>query len=128
MAEIGDIIHYQKAESSSTICHKLLILFLQCFPYKSIVINLKKLETIFEACLKDAVKYLAAPIGATNSNLFQEDLPGSSCTDDTSRSDELELKEQERRITKYIDQQVKNLNANEDGVLTANDWESFIAG
>lgn len=95
---------------------------------RNIAINLKKLEIIFETCLKDAVEYLAAPIGVTNSNLFfREDSPGSECSHESNTSDELELEEQERRITECIDQQIKNLDNNEEGILTTNNWESFIA-
>ncbi|KAI7903415.1 uncharacterized protein BX663DRAFT_434122 [Cokeromyces recurvatus] len=128
MTEIGDIIHYQKANASiptspfnhlPQAAHYLLT--------RNIAINLKKLEIIFETCLKDAVEYLAAPIGVTNSNLFfREDSPGSECSYESNTSDELELKEQERRITKCIDRQIKNLDNNDEGSLTANDWESFI--
>ncbi|KAI8883881.1 hypothetical protein K501DRAFT_248809 [Backusella circina FSU 941] len=134
MTEIGDIIHYQKAKASiptspfnhlPQAAHYLLtVLSLQ----RNIVINLKKLEIIFEACLKDAVEYLAAPISAINSNLFfREDSPGSECSYESDTSDEFELEEQERRKTEYIDQEIKNLDKNDEGVLTANDWESFIA-
>ncbi|KAI9013764.1 hypothetical protein CLU79DRAFT_890438 [Phycomyces nitens] len=78
ITEIGDIIHYQKANASIPTspfnrllqaAHYLLtVLSLR----RNIAINLKKLEIIFETCLKDAVEYqyLAAPIGVTNSNLF----------------------------------------------------------
>ncbi|CAO3690593.1 unnamed protein product [Rhizopus stolonifer] len=123
MTEIGDIIHYQKAKASistsplnhlpQTARYLLTVLSLQ----RNIAINLKKLEIIFEACLKDAVEYLAA----------REDSPGSECSYESNISDELELKEQERRIMECIDQQIKNLNNNEEGILTTNNWESFIA-
>lgn len=82
---------------------------------------MKKLEIIFETCLKDAVEYLAAPIGVVNSNLFfREDSPGSDFTHESNTSDELEMEEQERRITESIDEQIQNLN-NDEGLLTAND-------
>lgn len=78
--------------------------------------------------MKDAVEYLATPIGTTNSNLFfREDSPGSEFSFESNTSDESELEEQERRITESIDQQIKNLDNNDEGFLTANDWESFIA-
>lgn len=77
---------------------------------------------------EDAVKYLTAPIGVTNSNLFfREDPPGSDYSHESNASDELELEGQERRIKECIDQQIKNLDNNDEGFLTANDWESFIA-
>ncbi|RCI05842.1 hypothetical protein CU098_012750 [Rhizopus stolonifer] len=134
MTEIGDIIHYQKAKASistspfnhlpQTARYLLTVLSLQ----RNIAINLKKLEIIFEACLKDAVEYLTAPIGITNSNLFfREDSLGSECSYKSNISDELELKEQERRKMECIDQQIKNLDNNEEGILTTNNWESFIA-
>lgn len=90
--------------------------------------NLKKLEIMFEACVRDAVEYLAPPIGTINSNLFfREDSPGSECSYQSNNSYELDLEEeQERRITESIDREIKNLD-NGEGVLTANDWESFIA-
>ncbi|KAI9343669.1 hypothetical protein BD770DRAFT_397985 [Pilaira anomala] len=135
MTESGDIIHYQKANASiptspfnhlPQAAHYLLtVLSLQ----RNIAINLKKLEIIFETCLKDTVEYLTAPIGVTSSNLFfREDSPGSECSwCESNTSDELELEEQERRIMECIDQQIKNLDNNDEGFLTANDWESFIA-
>jgi hypothetical protein len=46
---------------------------------------------------------------------------------ESNTSDELELEEQERRITESIDQQIKNLESVDEDFLTANDWESFIA-
>ncbi|KAI7896543.1 uncharacterized protein EV154DRAFT_491372 [Mucor mucedo] len=135
MAEMDDIIHYQKAYASipisplnhlPQISHYLLtVLSLQ----RNIAINLKKLEIIFETCLKDSVEYLTAPAGVINSNLFfREDTPGSECSHKLSTSDELGLEEQERRITDLdcIDHQIKNLDNNDEGLLTANDWESFI--
>jgi hypothetical protein len=88
---------------------------------------LKKLEIIFEACLRDAVEYLAPPIGVINSNLFfREDSPGSECSHQSDSSNKLILEEdQERHITESIDHEIENLE-NEVGVLTVNDWESFI--
>lgn len=95
---------------------------------RNIAINLQKLEIIFKVYLKDAVEYLATPIGTKNTNLFlREDSPGSDCSELTNSSDEVELEEQEHRIIEYIDQQIKNLVDNED-ILTSNDRESFIAG
>ncbi|CEP19754.1 hypothetical protein [Parasitella parasitica] len=100
------------------------MLFLQ----RNIAINLKKLEIIFETCLKDAVEYVTAPIGVTNSNFFfGEDLSGSECSHKSNTNDELELEEQERRITESIDQQIKNLESVDEDFLIANDWEIFIA-
>ncbi|PHZ07831.1 uncharacterized protein RHIMIDRAFT_270984 [Rhizopus microsporus ATCC 52813] len=124
MTEIGDIIHYQKAKATiptspfnhlPQAAHYLLtVLSLQ----RNIAINLKKLDIIFEACLKDAVEYLAASTGVINSNLFfRKDSPGSEYSYQSNSSDELDLEEQERRITECIDQQIENLDNNE-GVLT----------
>ncbi|KAI7896533.1 uncharacterized protein EV154DRAFT_491350 [Mucor mucedo] len=133
MTEMDDIIHYQKAYASipisplnhlPQISHYLLtVLSLQ----RNIAINLKKLEIIFETCLKDSVEYLTTPVGVTNSNIFfREDTPGSESSHESSNSNQLELEEQERRITDSINHQIKNLDNNDEGLLTANDWESFI--
>lgn len=134
MTELGDMVHYQKARASipssplnhlpQTAHYLLTVLSLQ----RNIAINLQKLEIIFEYCSKNAVEYLATPIGAENTNLFyREDSPGSSCsTHSSNNSVEVELEEQERRITKDISEQIANL-MNSESVLTANDWESFIS-
>lgn len=73
------------------------------------------------------MEYLATPIEAENTNLFyREDSPGSDCsTQNSNNSDEVDLEEQERRITKDISEQIAHL-MDSQSVLTANDWESFI--
>lgn len=61
-----------------------------------------------------------------SSIFFREDSPGSQRSHQSNSSDRLDLKEeQERRITEAINHEIENLD-NGEGVLTANDWESFL--
>ncbi|KAG0757902.1 hypothetical protein G6F62_008661 [Rhizopus arrhizus] len=141
MTEEETIIHYQKTKAliptapahMSQAAHFLLtVMSLQ----RAIVINLKKLEAIYEVALHDSVNFLVSSFEGVADNLFLRDDSSLSSTGDdksttsTSRASTLNeinwmQMEQSRRVVKLIDDKINGMVFKDD-ILTCEDWEDIL--
>ncbi|KAI9271933.1 hypothetical protein BDA99DRAFT_433450 [Phascolomyces articulosus] len=145
MTENGTIVHYQKTKAiippnpthhMHQAAHFLLtVLSLQ----RAVILNLRKLEIIFEAFDQDALYYLSSGPECFSSNIFSRsdsDVDSSDSEDDNKPSDvhkdndageqDWMSHEKDRRIREYINKKIENLVFNNNEYLDSSNWEDFV--